>query len=94
MKIENSHSVSTHNPYQGDKEHTVFSISHAYHRPDDDDDAIKDVIRIPQVFKEAKGSELQDHLQCEHAGEDDVTDLQDIGQLLRLGGNIKTKLEE
>lgn len=55
-------------------------------RPDDDDDAIKDVIGVPQVLKEAKSSQLQDHLQREHTGEDDVADLQDIGQLLRLGG--------
>lgn len=56
------------------------------HRPDDDNDAVKDVVRIPQVLKEAKRCELKDHLQGEHAGEDNVTDLQDVGQLFRLGG--------
>lgn len=64
-------------------------------RPDDDDDAIKDVIGVPQVLKEAKSSQLQDHLQGEHAGEHNVADLQDIGQLIGLGDrNGKTELKE
>lgn len=54
------------------------------HRPDDDDDAVEDVVRVPQVLEEAEGRQLEDHLQCEHAGEDDVAYLQDIGQLLWL----------
>ena len=54
------------------------------YRPDDDNDAIKDVVWVPQVLKEAKGSKLKDHLQGEHAGKNNVTDLQDIGQLVRL----------
>lgn len=53
-------------------------------RPDDDDDAVKDVVGVPQVLEEAEGRQLEDHLQREHAGEDDVADLQDVGQLLRL----------
>lgn len=54
--------------------------------PDDDDDAVEDVVRVPQVLKEAEGCELQDHLQREHAGEHDVADLQNVGQLVGLGG--------
>lgn len=57
-----------------------------YYRPDDNNDAIKYVVRVSQVLKEAKSGQLQDHLQCEHASEDDVADLKDIGQLVRLGG--------
>ena len=53
--------------------------------PDDDDDAVEDVVGVPQVLEEAKGGELQDHLQREHAGENDVADLQDVGQLVGLG---------
>lgn len=37
-----------------------------------------------QVVKTTEGSQLQDHLQGKHAGEDDVADLQDVSQLLRL----------
>lgn len=54
--------------------------------PDDDDDAVKDVVRVSQVVEEPEGSQLQDHLQGEHAGEDDITDLQNVGQLLGLWG--------
>lgn len=60
-------------------------------RPDDDNNAIKDVIGVPQVLKEAKSSQLEHHLQGEHAGEDNVADLQDIGQLFGLGGSTETK---
>lgn len=59
------------------------------HRPDNDDDAIKDVVGIPQVFKEAEGRELQDHLQGEHAGEDNVADLEDVGQFVGLRGSTR-----
>ncbi len=62
-------------------------------KPDDDNDAVKDVIGVPQVLKESKSCQLQDHLQGEHAGEDYVADFQDIGQLLRLSGG-KWEVEE
>jgi hypothetical protein len=52
--------------------------------PDDDNDAVEDVVRVPQVVKEPKGSQLQNHLQGKHAGEDHVADLQDVGQFLWL----------
>lgn len=52
--------------------------------PDDDDDAIKNVVRVVQVVEATKGSQLQDHLQGKHAGEDNVADLQNVSQLLRL----------
>lgn len=55
------------------------------HTPDDDDDAVEDVVGVPQVLEEAKGGELQDHLQREHTGENNVADLQDVGQLIGLG---------
>lgn len=64
------------------------------HTPDDDDDAIKDVVGVPQILEEAKGAELQDHLQREHAGENDVADLQDIGQLIGLVGGRREKVEK
>lgn len=52
--------------------------------PYDDDDAIKHVVGVPQVVEGAESSELQDHLHGEHAGENDVADLQHVGELLRL----------
>lgn len=52
--------------------------------PDDDDNAVEDVVRVSQVVKEPEGGQLQDHLQGEHAGEDHVADLQDVCQLLWL----------
>lgn len=52
--------------------------------PDDNDDAVENVVRVVQVVEATEGSQLQDHLQGKHAGEDDVTDLQNIGQLLGL----------
>lgn len=64
------------------------------HRPDDDNDAVEDVVRVPQVLKEAKSCELKDHLQGEHAGEDNVTDLQDVGQLFRLGGRAEERWQK
>lgn len=43
--------------------------------PDDNDDAVKDVVRIPDVSKQAKSQQHEAHLQDEHTGEDNVTDL-------------------
>lgn len=43
--------------------------------PDDDNDAVEDVVRVSQVVKEPEGSQLQDHLQGKHAGEDHIADL-------------------
>lgn len=54
--------------------------------PDDDNDAVEDVVRVSQIIKEPEGSQLQDHLQGKHAGEDHIADLQDVGQLLGLWG--------
>ena len=54
--------------------------------PDDDDDAVEDVIGVAQVVEEPEGGQLQQHLQGKHAGEDHIADLQDVGQLLRLWG--------
>lgn len=46
--------------------------------PYDDDDSIKDIVGVSQVAERAKCSNFEDHLQREHAGEDDVADLQNI----------------
>ena len=54
--------------------------------PDDDDDAVEDVIGVAQVVEEPEGGQLQQHLQGKHAGEDHIADLQDVGQLLGLWG--------
>lgn len=64
--------------------------------PDDDNDAIEDVIGVPQILKKAKSGQLQDHLQGEHAGEDDVADFQDVGQLVGLeeDGNRNTEWKQ
>lgn len=52
--------------------------------PDDDNDAVKYVVRVPDVSKQAEGEQHETHLQDKHAGENNVTDLQDVGQLLGL----------
>lgn len=52
--------------------------------PDDDNDAVEYVVRVPDVSEQAEGEQHETHLQDKHAGENDVTDLQDIGQLLGL----------
>lgn len=53
--------------------------------PDDDDDAVKDIVGVAKVIKETKSSKFQDHLQGKHACKDNVADLQDVGQFLWLG---------
>lgn len=58
--------------------------------PDDNYDPVKDVVRVLDVAEEAKGKEFQEHLQGKHACEDDVTDLQGVGQLVRLRGKKGT----
>lgn len=55
--------------------------------PDDDNDSIEDIVGVPQVAEGAERGELEDHLQGEHAGEDDVADLQNISELIRLTGD-------
>lgn len=47
--------------------------------PDDDDDAVKDVVRVAEIIKESKGSKFQDHLQGKHAGKHHIADLQNVG---------------
>lgn len=61
-----------------------------WHWPDDNYDPIKDVVRVLDVAEEAKGKEFQEHLQGKHACEDDVTDLQGVGQLIWLWGKKAT----
>lgn len=53
-------------------------------QPDDDDDAVEDVVGVPDVAEQAEGQQHEAHLQDEHAGENDVADLQHVGQLLGL----------
>lgn len=62
--------------------------------PDDNDDSIKDVIRIAQVIKAAERCDLEDHLHSKHAGEDDVTDLQNISELIWLDAHTYTHREK
>lgn len=52
--------------------------------PDDDNDAVKAVVGVLDVAKQAESQELQQHLKTEEAGEHHVTDLQNVCQLLRL----------
>lgn len=52
--------------------------------PDDHDDAVEDVVGVPDVAQRAAGQKLQQHLQGKHAGEDNVADLQGVGQLVGL----------
>lgn len=52
--------------------------------PDDDNDAVEYVVRVPDVSEQAEGEQHETHLQDKHAGENDVADLQDVGQLLGL----------
>lgn len=54
------------------------------HWPDDHNDAIKDIVGVSQILKEAKGGELEDHLQRKHAGKHYITNFQDISQLIGL----------
>lgn len=53
--------------------------------PDDDNYAVEYVVRVPDVSEQAEGEQHETHLQDEHAGENDVADLQDVSQLLGLG---------
>ena len=52
--------------------------------PDDHDDAVKDVVGVPDVAQWAAGQQLQQHLQSKHACEHNVADLQGVGQLIGL----------
>lgn len=55
--------------------------------PDDDNDTIEDVIGILNVAKGTINEQLQQHLQGEEAGEDDVADFQGVGEFLGLEGS-------
>lgn len=52
--------------------------------PYDNNDSIKDIIRVFDVSEEAKGHQLEDHLKDKHAGEDNIANLQNICQFVRL----------
>lgn len=52
--------------------------------PDDDNDAVKAVVRVLDVAEEPESQELQQHLETEETSEHHVTDLQNICQFLRL----------
>lgn len=58
--------------------------------PDDHNDAIEDIVGVLDVTKGPVDQNLQQHLQGEQAGENNVTDLQRVGQFIRL----KTEREE
>lgn len=57
--------------------------------PDDHDDAIEDIVGVLDVAEGPVDQNLQQHLQGEQAGEHDVTDLQRVGQLIRLETETK-----
>lgn len=61
--------------------------------PDDDNDAVEYVVRVPDVAKQAKGQQHEAHLQDEHTGKNDVTDLQHISQLFRLGKDRRGQMK-
>lgn len=46
--------------------------------PYDNDDPIKDIIRVFDVAEHAKGHQLEDHLKNKHASEDYIANLQNI----------------
>ena len=52
--------------------------------PEYDDDAVEYVEAVLDVPEDAEGPDLEDHLQGEDSREDDVADLHDLGELLRL----------
>lgn len=52
--------------------------------PYDNDDPIKDVVWVFDVAEDAKGHQLEDHLKDKHAGEDNIANLQNICQFVRL----------
>ena len=62
--------------------------------PDDNYDAIKDVVGVLNVAKGAIHQQLQQHLQGKEAGEDDVADFQGIGELLRLEDRVGHEVAE
>ena len=43
--------------------------------PDDNYDAVEDVVWVPDVSKQAKSQQHEAHLQDKHTGENDITDL-------------------
>lgn len=52
--------------------------------PNHHDDPIKDVVWVLNVAKGAINEDFEQHLQGKEAREDDVADLQGVGELLRL----------
>lgn len=56
--------------------------------PDDNNDPIKDVVGVLDVAEGTIHKQLQQHLQGEEAGEDDVADFQGVGKLLGLEGRV------
>lgn len=52
--------------------------------PDDNDDAVKDVVGVLDVAEGTVHEQLQQHLQGKEAGKDDVADFQGVGELLGL----------
>ena len=43
--------------------------------PDDNNDAVEDVVRVPDVSEQAKSQQHEAHLQDKHASENNVTNL-------------------
>lgn len=60
--------------------------------PDNHNNTIKDIVGVLDVTKGPVDQNLQQHFQGEQAGEDDVTDLQRVGQFVGL--KTETEREE
>lgn len=65
-----------------------------YNSPNDHDDAVKDIVWVLDVPEGPIDQNLQQHLQGEEAGEHNVTDLQRIGQLIRLKTQTKREKDD
>lgn len=64
----------------------MYSMCKGWLLPDDNNDAVKDVVWVPDVAKQAESQQHEAHLQDKHTGKDYVTDLQHVGELLGLKG--------
>ena len=70
------------------RKYMLYKISFV---PYNDNDSVEDIVGVSQVVEGAKSCDLEDHLQGEHAGEDDVANLQNISQFIRLTCTNKNK---
>lgn len=62
----------------------VTNMTSIFSSPDYDNDAVKAVVRVLDVAKKPESQELEQHFEAEETGEDHITDLQNVCQLLWL----------